>query len=139
MSPLDTSKGPLQLGLDHFQDCTLEIKTFTITERMDNWTPTLLVFFFFSLPIYRFDFIFQLFDFSSPIFDILNLFVERKIIIKNQRTKHKMMVCLLRNEYPQLQLLSGDSVRRQLAKLLLLTCSRLVPLTAMGYNNKQMQ
>lgn len=138
MSPLDTSKGPLQLGFDHFQDCTLEIKTFTITERMDNWTHTLLVFLF-SLPIYRFDLFFQLFDFSSPIFDILNLFVERKIIIKNQRTKQKMMVCLLRNEYPQLQLLSGDSVRRQLAKLLLLTCSRLVPLTAMGYNNKQMQ
>lgn len=138
MSPLDTSKGPLQLGLDHFQECTLEIKTFTSTERMDNWTHTLLDFLL-PLPIYRFDLFFQLFDFSSPIFDILNLFVERKIIIKNQRTKQKMMVCLLRNEYPQLQLLSGDSVRRQLAKLLLLTCSRLVPLTAMGYNNKQMQ
>lgn len=107
---------------------------------MDNWTHTLLDFLL-PLPIYRFDLFFQLFDFSSPIFDNLNLFVERKIIIKNQRTKHKMMVCLLRNEYPysfscSVGILSEGNLLN--CCCCLLTCSRLVPLTAMGYNNKQM-
>lgn len=102
MSPLDTSKVPLQLGLPAWtisRSAPLKLKLLPL---QNVWTIglTLSWFFFFPFPFIVLIYFSNCLISVHPSLTFWICLLREKIIIKNQRTKHKMMVCLLRNEYP---------------------------------------